>query len=263
MNPVGLFLLLGGLALFGAAWWAYAKRRHMMDTPTSKVRSMAIGPVELNGVAVLPPGRQYQRGPFTDEPCLYWEYKVEEQRTRRTKNGTQTYWATIASDRSKAPIALRDDTGVVVVDPQGSELPAPVHTRYGSGFGRDPPQTVLAFLRTKGISHETLFGINKKMRYSEDRLMEGTKLYVLGNATRRDDLDAPAGASGSSLPSVAAVATGVGNEALVVQREGDGTFLVSAKSEKQLVRQWTALFWVMLVAGILMAAGGAYVSIGG
>lgn len=243
MNPVGLFLLLAGLVSFGAAWWAYSKRRHMMDTPTSKVRSMAIGPVELNGVAVLPAGKEYQRGPFTDEPCLYWEYKVEEQRTRRTKNGTQTYWATIASDRSKAPIALRDDTGTVVVDPQGAQLPAPTSTRYGSGWGRDPPATVLAFLERNGISHETLFGINKKMRYSEERLMENTTLYVLGNAARREG------------------ATGTGNEALVVQREGDGTFLVSQKSEKQLVRQWTFLFWGMLVGGIVLAAGGAYLSV--
>lgn len=244
LDPFGLFFLVGGLALFGAAWWAYSKRRHMMDTPTSKVRSMAIGPVELNGAAVLPPGKQYQRGPFTDEPCLYWEYKVEEQRTRHTKQGTQTYWATIASARSKAPIALRDDTGTVLVDPQGAELPAPVETRYGSGWGRDPPQTVLAFLAQKGLSHETLFGINKKMRFTEQRLMENTTLYVLGNATR------PEGASG------------VGNEALVVQREGDGTFLVSEKSEKQLVQKWTALFWAMLLIGILMAAGGAYVLVG-
>lgn len=240
MNPVGLGLLVAGLALFAAAWWAYSKRRHMMDTPTSKVRSMAIGPVELVGAAALPPAGEYQRGPFTDEPCLYWEYKVEEQRTRHTKSGTQTHWATVASAHSKAPIGLRDDTGLVVVDPQGAELPAPVATRYGSGFGRDPPPTVLAFLRSKGLSHETLFGINKKMRYSEERLMENTTLYVLGNATRREG------------------AAGVGNEALVVQREGDGTFLVSTKSEKQLLLRWTALFWAMLAVGVGLAAGGAF-----
>lgn len=244
LSPFAVAFLVAGLVLFGAAWWAYSRRRHIMDTPTSKVRSMAIGPVELSGVAALPPGRDYLHGPFTGEPCLYWEYKVEEQRTRSTKNGTQTYWATVASDRSRGVIGLRDDTGLVIVDPQGHALPAPTASEYGSGFARDPPPAVVEFLATKGLRHETLFGLNKKMRFTERRLAELTPLYVLGNAIRREG------------------ATGSGNEALVVQREGDGAFLVSEKSERQLLLQWTALFWAMLVGGILLAAFGVYAAVG-
>ena len=240
MNPVGIILLILGLASFGGAWWAYGRRRIIADTPTSKVRSMAVGAVELQGTAVPPPGKDLLRGPFTNEPCVYWEYQVEEQRTRHTKNGTQTYWASVASGRSKLPIGLRDDTGVVMIDQNGADLPGPAETRYGSGWGREPPPQVLAFLEKAHIKHENFLGFNKTMRYTERRLVEGTPLFVHGNAVRRAD------------------AAGEGNAALVVQREGDSAFLVSAGSEKSILRKWTAAFWAMLLLGIGLAAGGAY-----
>lgn len=240
MSPLPAILLVAGLALFAGAWWAYRRRAHIADTPTSKVRSMAIGAVELKGKAVPPPGRDLLRAPFTDEPCVYWEYKVEEKRTRVSKGKTETYWATVASERSKTPIGLRDDTGVVRVDPQGGDLPTKVEARFGSGFGRDPPEKVLAFLAKKGIQHEGLFGMNKSMRYIESRLPEFTDVYVLGNATRPDE------------------AAGEGNAALVVQREGDGAFMVSTASEEALLRNWSIGFWLMLLAGIGAASAGAY-----
>lgn len=243
VGPVSIFLVLGGLVAFGGSWWAYHRRRIIADTPTSKVRSMAVGHVELQGTATIPPAAQHQRGPFTDEPCVYWEYQVEEKRTRKTKNGTETYWATVASGRSKDPIALQDDTGVAVIDHGGSDLPTTVDTRYGSGWGKDPPQKVMDFLAKAHISHEGIFGLNKTMRYTERRLMEGTPIFVLGNAARREG------------------STASGNAALVVQKEGSGTFLVSTGSEKTVLRKWTALFWALLLLGIAMAAGGAYLEV--
>ncbi|HUR69590.1 MAG TPA: GIDE domain-containing protein [Candidatus Thermoplasmatota archaeon] len=244
MNAVGLILLVAGAALFGGAWWAYGRRRAIADTPTSNVRSMAIGPVELQGTAAAAPGRELLRAPFTDEPCVYWEYKVEEQRTRHTKNGTQTYWATVESGRSKAPIGLRDETGVATIDPEGADMPGPMVAQFGSGFQRDPTPRIQEFLLKKDIRFEGLFGLNKRMRFTENRLPEGATLYVLGNATRREDAGAEAA---------------VGNAALVVQRHGPGAFLVSTSSEKALLRNWTIGFWALLLSGIAAAAAGASV----
>lgn len=249
VNPLGLVLLALALVAFGGAWWAYKRRARMADTPTSKVRSMAIGPVELNGLSVVPPGGAALRAPFTGEPCVYWEYLVEEERTRtvtRVVNGkpqthTERYWATVDAGSSPERFGLQDDTGVALVDPRGGDMPAPLVARFGSGFGRDPPPAVMAFLQRRGLKHETLFGLNKKMRYTERRLAAGTTLYVLGNAARRDD--APAAA---------------GNDALVVQKQGDAPFLVSDKSEKQLTLRWTLAMWTLLVVGVVAAGAGAW-----
>lgn len=250
MNLLGLALLALGLAALGGAWWAYKRRARMLDTPTSKVRSMAIGAVELSGAAVPPPGGQLVSGPFSGAPCVFWQYKVEEERTRvvttmvngKPQTRTEHYWATIDHGSSSKRLGLRDDTGTALVDATGADVPTPLGTRFGSGWGRDPPPAVLSFLQQRGLSHESLFGLNKKMRYSEGRLAEGTPLYLLGNATR--DPDAPA--------------TAAGNEALVVHKEGDAPFMLSDKSEKQLTRRWTLALWALLLAALGLAGAGAW-----
>lgn len=198
------------------------------------------GHVELIGTAATAPGKPMLVAPFTHGPCVYWEWKVEEWK----KRGKNHQWVTVASDRSKLPFGLRDDTGVALVDPEDADMPAPTHARYGSGWGKDPPASVMDDLAKVGISHENWLGMNKRMRFSEGRLVEGTPLYVLGNATRPDD------------------ATGAGNDALVVRRKGDGAFLVSTSSEKALLRNWTLGFWALLLLGIGAAAFGTAMLVG-
>lgn len=231
MLVAGIVLLVGGLLAFGGSWWAYHRRRVIADTPTSKVRSMAVGDVELAGTATIPPSAQHQRGPFTDEPCVYWEYEVEEKRTRHTKSGTQTYWATVTSGRSRAPIAIKDDTGVAVVEQRGGDLPTTTESRFGSGWGRDPTPRIIDFLRKADVAWEGLFGMNKTMRYTERRLMEGTPIFVLGTWT-----------------------------GTVVDKSGSRTFLVSTGGEKAVLRKWTGLFWLLFLLGVVMAASGAYLA---
>lgn len=245
MNPFGIAFLVIALGLFGGAWWAYGRRRAIADTPTSKVRSMAIGPVELQGKATAAPGQELVRGPFTDTPCVYWEYKVEEQRTRKTKNGSETYWATVDSGRSKAAFGLSDDTGIARIDQDGADLPAPATDRFGSGFRKDPTPRIQAFLTQKDISFETFFGWNKKMRFIENRLEEGTPIFLHGNATRPEH------------------AAGEGNAALVVERKGDGPFLVSVGTEQDVLRRWTWSFWGFFLGALAAAAIGTLLLNGG
>ena len=64
--------ILGGLALFGAGFRAWRRLRLIEDTPTSRVRSMALGRVELAGSAV---GKADLEAPFTGTPCVYYRYR--------------------------------------------------------------------------------------------------------------------------------------------------------------------------------------------
>src|SRR5437867_3224280 len=117
MSPLGLFLLTGGLVLFLLAWVAYQRRRVMADTPTSKIRSMAIGLVELNGVAEPLAGVPPLVARFTAQPCLFWKYELEEERERtvthtqngRTETRVERYWETIDRGEQRAPFAIRDE----------------------------------------------------------------------------------------------------------------------------------------------------------
>lgn len=248
---IALVLLAGSGVASAFAWRSYKRYRLIADTPTSKARSMAVGPVEVQGAAVVAPGREPLVAPLTLTPCLYWQCTVEEQRTRvvKTQKGTRTekYWATLDSAEGRAIFGVRDDTGVAVVDPKGASLPTPHDRQFDSGFLRDPPSNVVAYLTSRKLSFESWLGMNKTMRFREHALPIETPLFVLGNAVRAD----------------AAAASAFGNEALVIQREGRAPFIVSDKSEKSVRGMGLALFWALLLLGLALAGAAAFVLTGG
>src|SRR5690606_26803908 len=71
-DPLGLLIALGFSlgACLGGGWWClrrWSQARHLLDTPTSKIRSAAQGYVELYGVLEALPGASVQ-GPLTGKP---------------------------------------------------------------------------------------------------------------------------------------------------------------------------------------------------
>ena len=84
----------------GGAWWflqRFSQARHLLDTPTSKIRSAAQGYVE--SCRVLRDSADPQLpGPLTHTPCLWWRYKIEEY----TSNGKKRSWRTLENASSEA-----------------------------------------------------------------------------------------------------------------------------------------------------------------
>lgn len=82
----------------GGAWWflrRFSQARHLLDTPTSKIRSAAQGYVEFYGVLHVC-GEAQLLGPLTNTPCLWWRYKIEEY----TASGKKRSWRTLESGSS-------------------------------------------------------------------------------------------------------------------------------------------------------------------
>src|SRR2546422_11397196 len=75
-------------------------RRLIADTPTARIRSLAMGLVEVNGTVER---RSALTAPFSGKSCAYWELDVAS----RTRNR----WNIIHRDHSRNPFFLRDDTG--------------------------------------------------------------------------------------------------------------------------------------------------------
>ena len=95
---IGLFLILIGIVFFAIGLYFYKKKQLIADTPTSKIRSIAIGLVEIFG-QVIPIQERVVKSPFTDKDCVYYNYKIEEYRS----NGKNSSWVTMGSAR---PFAL-------------------------------------------------------------------------------------------------------------------------------------------------------------
>ena len=161
---------------------AFRFKRIVENTPTSKVRSIAMGFVEVYGEAVL--FGEKLMSPLSKNDCVYYKYKVREERG----SGKNRYWVTLEEGESKSPFYLKDETGQVLIDPAGAKIDIPKGFQFRSGtLSGDPPKTVMEFLNLKGIKHDGLFGFNKGMSFEEIYIAPGDKLYILGTAGKNQN----------------------------------------------------------------------------
>ncbi|WP_372874123.1 GIDE domain-containing protein [Pseudomonas sp.] len=164
-------LLFSCGATLGGAWWSlkrWSQARHLLDTPTSKIRSAAQGYAEFYGVlAALADGQL--RAPLTGKPCLWWRFRIEEYQS----NGKKRSWRVVESGSSEAWLRLSDGTGECLIDPRGAEV-RPAIREVWQGHQRHPlgsaKSGVLGWL-----------GGGKRYRYREERLQVGQPLYAIGD----------------------------------------------------------------------------------
>jgi hypothetical protein len=166
-----LLIVAGAVMCLGGGWlWVsrWSKLRHLLDTPTSRIRSAAQGYVELAGVlrglADTPP----LMAPLTATPCLWWRYRIEEYRTG-SKRGS---WSVLEQGSSEGLLRLFDATGECLIDPRGAEV-LPARRDCWTGDQRHPRGTpssgVLAWLTG-----------HRQYRYTEERLHANAPLYAIG-----------------------------------------------------------------------------------
>ena len=116
--------LLGGVFIFYHGFKQRSKYRLILSTPTSKIRSVAVGVCELHGQAQVLDTPLIS--PFSMSECVYYRYDVQEHR----RSGKSSRWVSISEFSSTAPFLLRDDTGSIVVEPEGAEMHAETDNFY-------------------------------------------------------------------------------------------------------------------------------------
>jgi hypothetical protein len=107
--------LVIGVFLVGYALFYSGGQRLIEDTPTSKVRSVAMGFAEFKGVAKP---RIMLESPYSKLPCIYYKYKVEVI----TDSGKHRSSRTVREGQSGSAFYLDDGTGRILVAPRGAEL---------------------------------------------------------------------------------------------------------------------------------------------
>lgn len=162
-----LVLCLAG-SIGGLVWGFRSWRRSRLieDTPLSRVRSATQGYVELAGRARLMPGPPIL-APLTSQTCAWWQYRIEEYR----RSGKRSHWETIEQGTSDSVFLLEDDTGSVMVDPEGAD----VYPGTKDEWRGDTPWPVARPSRVRGFR-----GFGDRYRYTEHRLMVGDPLYAIG-----------------------------------------------------------------------------------
>ncbi|MGA7400123.1 MAG: hypothetical protein WCC99_08015 [Candidatus Sulfotelmatobacter sp.] len=170
-----------GIYLFYQGFRLLQRRRLILDTPASKIRSASVGMVELSGLAV---GPYTVVAPVTAKPCYYhrtfvWEYK---------QCGKNKQWVKVAAECMHVPFFLDDNTGKVMVDPRGADLD--LHRDFQQEFcdsffttKQEVPPNVRMILSRHGIN------TTNKIKVEEFCIKPKNALFVLGNLGENPGLE--------------------------------------------------------------------------
>ena len=170
--------------------------------------------------------------------CVWYAWKVEEHWSRTVtyvdskgvQSRTESGWTEVAKGGENPPFYLKDDTGVILIVPDGASI-------HG----------VLTFDRTCGAADPLYFAkgplaatanSTHQRRFKESALPLHVALYIMGQARERKDMVAAEIAHDKCAP----------------------LFIISTKTEKQISTSYVWWVWLWLVLGLLCALGGAFVS---
>ncbi|MBI5390087.1 hypothetical protein HZB02_01225 [Candidatus Woesearchaeota archaeon] len=178
MNPLpfGVGMIAGG-GLFYAGFRALWLKRLIDNLPTSKVRSLAMGIVEVKGKIVVKDS--VLKSPFTNKNCVAYRYLIEEY--RKTSKDTSS-WVQIDRGEERTPFYVQDETGKVLVDPTGAEIDIPIDYEFQTGFGKTIPSVVQQFAQKKRVAVGTFLGMGRKLRFREYFIAPNDQLFILGTA---------------------------------------------------------------------------------
>ena len=224
MDPV--YVVLGILACFlGVLLFRYGHAQGTLadviaETPTTPICGIRdFGRYEVKGVVECD---RPLLAPVTSDPCVWYrititETYVDQSHGRRNRSSHRTQ--VVRNDQSDVPFRVKDDTGVFTVFPSGATVYA---TEVENRTER--PGLLGSLLAPVG-------SVTSRHTFVEAILI-GSPIYVLGevqpsgegNAFRKGDDDSP--------------------------------FVVSVKSEEELLSQASVWAKVAMVAGGLLAVGG-------
>ena len=167
------FAIAGGLYFFFLGFRLLARKRLLLSTPTSKIRSAAMGLVEVNGKAA---GPYTMPAPITGRPCFLYHTTAWRQR-----NGDKQEWEKVADETLHIPFFIEDSTGQLLIEPFGSDLDLhrDFHEEYDQPFvsASSIPEGVSSFLARHGVA------AGRRIRIEERSIKPESMLFAAGTLT--------------------------------------------------------------------------------
>lgn len=214
------------------------RQRLIRDLPNSKVQGVFIGLVELK---VTAESEKPLTSHLSAQSCVQYAFRIEEHWSRtvtesytddkgqsQTRTRVEEGWTTVASGGAGEPFYGRDETGVILIRPDGAEVEPSLFfesmtTRtdplyYGMGPATTVPNST------------------GRRRFVEEGVPLHAPLFVVGQAREREDVVAAeiAGAKGAAL------------------------FLISTRSQERIQGSYALFSWLAWLAGLAAAAAAGY-----
>lgn len=239
MNPAAAFFLtaLAGVLSLVCLWRSHAanrKFRLLTVMPTSRTQGVFIGLVELRGQAEGTPAISW----LAEQPCLIFHWTVDEhwrrtvtetyrdqQGNTRTRTRVESGWDNVARGGETLPFYLQDETGQVLIQPEGAEI------RPFTLFSETCRRGDDLYYR-KGPDGAVANSTGQR-RFVETGIPLHSTVFVVGQARERQDMVAAEVASAPDAP----------------------LYLVTAEDEAQVLKRYGSSRDWLNVLGILLAGG--------
>jgi len=231
--------LYAGLALVAGPVWFFhgfqnlRKKRLLENTPSSKIRSMAMGLVEVQGTVA---GRSALAAPFSGRECVHWEVEISTAGRRG--------WQRVHHDASGQPFFVTDETGTALVYPQGSEFQMMFQVEEEC-TGPKFPECYEEYMKAHCGVASNLWRLGS-VRFRERILENSQAVFIMGTATPRshaltisdgDEMLAtgtegaphPAAMTAARVPTLDEKVT-----AVIRQGENEKTFIVSQQPQRMV-----------------------------
>jgi len=173
---------VAGIYWFVKGFRLLQRKRLILNTPTSKVQSAAMGLVEISGLAASP---YVMLSPLKRAECYYYR-SVAWQLKQQGKNNE---WVKVAEEVLHVPFYVDDGSGKVLVDPRGAEMD--LHCDLQQEYHRsillsapEMPGCVAEFLTRHGVDPD------KHIKVEEHCIKPKNFLFVLGTLSQNPGLDA-------------------------------------------------------------------------
>ena len=242
-------LMAGAATVFGAiTFWrgfgVWRERSLIKNTPAAKIRSMAMGLVEING-PVEP--RSAITAPFSGHECVFWEVDISS----RSRDG----WRVIHRKASGHPFFISDGTAAALVYPQGAEcklMPGVEEVCSGPML----PPCYADYIKEEHLTLVNFMSVGP-LRFRERVIEDQQRMFVLGTAMPRGHAvalsDDEVRATGTDGRPTRLAALDDATVAIVRKGDNEPTFVISQESERVLALDLGLQCTAQLVAGPLLS----------
>jgi hypothetical protein len=257
----GLGVTLGPY-FFWRGFLLLQRKRLIMDTPRSNIRSAALGRVEITGKAV---GPYTLVAPMSHADCLYYRLVIESNPQGDLRNCVHEMCA---------PMFLDDGTGTIMIFPHGSDLllpPSSKRAEYGklafalSRYSEGNPEFAQEYSIKPGDTIFVLGTLKENPWATKDATAECSDLSRIGpgfvgqgeaDLLRREAYPY----LNPKLPSGATVSSPnqFDFHPPVILVQGDGPFIISNDSQRDLVAKLNLKSILYIWAGPAAALWGLW-----
>ncbi len=270
--PAGFISM--GLILFIHSFVLLRRKRTIENCPTSKVRSMPMGEVEVKGYARQ---KYYLKSPHSLTDCVYYSYKIYEEtyRSGEHKNVLREW-----GDSGRVPFYLEDDTGRVLINPEGAivrtgrsrRLRGSMLARFAGIDAYSNNATVVEkaiaagqFIYIKGYASRLIMSGEERKKTVIERLRE---LKRDGHRMRRYDSDMDGTISEEEWEAArrdiedetlleTLNSTGNKDDIAIGEHPSGGLFYITDRHEEGILRTMTWKIPLLLIFGGAAVTGGA------